>query len=98
MRRSPRRRRIRVGDTPLCFCVKRLSEYRDLMSGHCRRQMKFYERLGWELWRGRLGIRTLQGIESTPEDEEVMIMRLGKTPELDLKAFLTAEWRKGELW
>lgn len=59
---------------------------------------KFYERLGWELWRGRLGIRTLQGIESTPEDEEVMIMRLGKTPELDLKAFLTAEWRKGELW
>jgi len=59
---------------------------------------KFYERMGWELWRGRLGIRTVGGVESTPEDEEVMVRRLGKTPELDLKAFLTAEWRKGELW
>ena len=59
---------------------------------------RFYERMGWELWRGRLGIRTATGIEATPEDEEVMVMRLKKTPELDLNAFLTAEWRKGELW
>ncbi len=59
----------------------------------------FYERLGWELWRGPLGVRTATGIERTPKDEEVMIMRLRKTPaELDLNVFLTAEWREGELW
>jgi aminoglycoside 2'-N-acetyltransferase I len=58
----------------------------------------FYARLGWVRWRGRLGIRTAEGVEPTPADEEVMVMRLRKTPELDLDALLTAEWRDGELW
>ncbi len=58
----------------------------------------FYERLGWALWRGPLAIRTVAGIEPTPEGEEVMVMRLEHTPELDLTAPLTAEWREGELW
>ncbi len=57
----------------------------------------FYERLGWALWHGPLGIRTAAGIDPTPQ-EEVMIMRLEKTPELDLSVLLTAEWREGELW
>lgn len=61
-------------------------------------EAEFYARLGWELWRGRLGIRTEGGVEPTPEGEEVMVMRLEKTPVLDLDAFLTAEWREGELW
>ncbi len=59
---------------------------------------QFYERLGWELWRGPLAIRTASGLEPTPPDEEVMIMRLPATPMLDLTALLTAEWREGELW
>lgn len=59
---------------------------------------KFYERLGWELWQGPLAIRTASGLEPTPPDEEVMIMRLPATPPLDLTALLTAEWREGELW
>jgi len=58
----------------------------------------FYARLGWALWRGRLGIRTVEGVDPTPEGEEVMILRLTKTPDLDLNAALTAEWREGELW
>ena len=58
----------------------------------------FYERLGWVSWRGRLAIRTETGIEPTPEGEEVMVMRLRKTPDLDLDVLLTAEWREGELW
>lgn len=57
----------------------------------------FYERLGWELWRGPLGIRTDPGIQPTP-GEEAMILRLPKTPPLDLNRGLTAEWRVGELW
>ena len=57
----------------------------------------FYERLGWELWRGPLAIRTERGVLSTP-DEEVMILRLPRTPRLDVNSQLTAEWRVGELW
>ncbi len=58
----------------------------------------FYERLGWELWRGLLYIRTNNGLLLSPVDEQVMILRLPKTPPLDLSAPLSAEWREGELW
>lgn len=57
-----------------------------------------YARLGWELWRGPLYIRTPTGRDSTP-GESVMILRLERTPaDLDLDAPLSAEWRIGELW
>lgn len=58
---------------------------------------RFYARLGWESWRGPLGIRTVDGVEPTP-DEEVMVLRLPRTPALDLDAPLTAEWRPGDVW
>lgn len=59
----------------------------------------FYARLGWELWRGPLAIRRADGIEPTPPDEQVMILRLPRTPPaLITTALLTAEWREGELW
>ena len=57
----------------------------------------FYERLGWELWRGPLGIRTEHGLKPTP-GEEAMILRLPQTPVLDLDRAMSAEWRVGELW
>jgi aminoglycoside 2'-N-acetyltransferase I len=37
------------------------------------------------------------GVLGTP-DEQVMVLRLPRTPLLDLDAALTAEWRPGELW
>lgn len=58
----------------------------------------YYARLGWELWRGPLSIRTEEGLIQSPSDEEVMILRLPRTPELDIHAPLSAEWREGELW
>lgn len=60
--------------------------------------VEFYRRLGWELWRGPLFIRTNEKLLASPDDEEVMIFRLHKTPSLDLNAPLSAEWRDGELW
>jgi aminoglycoside 2'-N-acetyltransferase I len=56
-----------------------------------------YARLGWELWRGPLFVRTDAGLMPTP-DEEVMILRLPRTTPLDLDSPLSAEWREGELW
>jgi aminoglycoside 2'-N-acetyltransferase I len=59
----------------------------------------WYARLDWEQWTGPLSIRTAQGLLRTPdEDGHVMILRLPKTPPLDLAAPLSAEWRVGELW
>ncbi len=58
----------------------------------------YYGRLGWELWRGPLFIRTEDGLLPSPADEEVMILRLPQTPALDLQQPLSAEWREGELW
>ena len=59
----------------------------------------FYERRGWELWRGPLAIRRDGHLEPSPDDEQVMIRRLPRTPAtIDTRALLTAEWREGELW
>ena len=61
--------------------------------------VEYYERLGWERWRGPLFIRTKEGsLMSCLDSEEVMIYRLPQTPILDLNAPLSAEWREGELW
>ncbi|HUR93885.1 MAG TPA: GNAT family N-acetyltransferase [Gemmatimonadales bacterium] len=58
----------------------------------------FYDRLGWERWRGPLSVRTPSGDVPTP-DEEVMILRLPRTPSaLDVDAALSIEWRPGEVW
>jgi GNAT superfamily N-acetyltransferase len=59
---------------------------------------RFYARLGWELWRGPLFIRTDGALDPTA-DESVMILRLADTPaDLDLDEPLSAEWRPGEVW
>jgi len=58
----------------------------------------YYERLGWEQWRGLLYIRTAAGLVPTPGEGQLMILRLPKTPTLDVHDSLSAEWREGELW
>lgn len=58
----------------------------------------YYRRLGWEPWRGPLFIRQGQERLASPDDEEVMIYRLPKTPPIDTTSALSAEWRIGELW
>jgi aminoglycoside 2'-N-acetyltransferase I len=57
----------------------------------------FYTRLGWKLWRGPLYVRKGGDLLPTPDDT-VMVLPLPATPELDLNAPLSVEWREGELW
>lgn len=59
---------------------------------------QFYERLGWEVWRGPLGGRSEQGLVPTPDQEGIMILRLSQTPALDLSASLTIECQEGRIW
>jgi aminoglycoside 2'-N-acetyltransferase I len=60
----------------------------------------FYERLGWERWRGPLSVRTEHGERRTPEEDGyVMILRVPRTPaDLDLDAPISCEWREGDVW
>lgn len=67
------------------------------VGGLCPAQPTLYTKLGWVFWQGPLFIRTQDGLISTPE-ESIMILRLPKTPPLDLTLSLSAEWREGELW
>ena len=60
----------------------------------------FYERLGWERWRGPTWVRYPDGRrERTPDDDEsLMILRTPRTPALDLSAPLTCDARPGDVW
>ena len=58
----------------------------------------FYERLGWQIWRGPLAGRSEQGLIPTPDQRGIMILRLSRTPLLDLDAALTIECQTGRIW
>jgi aminoglycoside 2'-N-acetyltransferase I len=56
-----------------------------------------YARLGWEFWQGPLFGRK-DGKWIPIPGEQAMILRTRNTPELDLHAPLSIEWRDGEVW
>ena len=58
----------------------------------------FYERLGWEVWRGPLAGRSDGGLVPTPEQTGIMILRLPRTPALDLDGILTIECQPARIW
>ena len=43
-------------------------------------------------------VNTENGSVASPEDEEVMILHLPNSPDFDLDAPLSIEWRKYESW
>ena len=59
----------------------------------------FYERFGWQTWQGRAYVRTADGPERTPDEEGfIMVLRTPTTPELDLEAAISCDWRPGDVW
>jgi aminoglycoside 2'-N-acetyltransferase I len=58
----------------------------------------FYERLGWEIWRGPLAGRGDDGLIPTPEQRGVMVLRLPRTPALDLDQGLSIECQPHRIW
>lgn len=64
-------------------------------------QNGFYERLGWETWRGPTFVRMLDGqrIRSADEDGDVMVLRTPRTPpDLDLDGPVAVDWRPEQPW
>jgi aminoglycoside 2'-N-acetyltransferase I len=60
-------------------------------------RVSFYARLGWEEWRGPLAGRTATELLPTPDQKGIMILRLARTPALDVDGSLTIEY-DGRIW
>jgi aminoglycoside 2'-N-acetyltransferase I len=59
----------------------------------------FYERLGWQRWRGPSGVRTVAGTERTSEDDGfIMVLLTEASRHLDLAGLITCDWRPGDVW
>jgi len=59
----------------------------------------FYERLGWQIWRGPSSVRLDDGDRPTPdEDGYIMVLLTPSTPPLDLASPISCEWREGDVW
>lgn len=60
---------------------------------------EFYERLGWERWRGPTFANGPHGLERTPDDDGgIMILRTPRTSHLNLDGDIAADWRGGDVW
>lgn len=59
----------------------------------------FYERLGWERWRGPSSVRTPDGLLRTPdEDGWILVLRTPASGAIRLEAPISCDWRPGDVW
>jgi aminoglycoside 2'-N-acetyltransferase I len=59
----------------------------------------FYERLGWERWRGPTFVRDGPNVVRTAdEDDGIMVLRYSTTSNLDLSLPISCETRPGDAW
>ena len=59
----------------------------------------FYERLGWITWKGPTFVRADGGLEPTLDEDGYILVRLTPTsPQLDLSAPISCDWRPGDVW
>lgn len=71
------------------------------MGGLATGNNAFYERLGWETWRGPVGVRMPDGerVHDPGEDGHVMVLRTPRSPaDLSLDAPVFVDWRAGNPW
>ena len=60
---------------------------------------EFYERLGWERWRGPTFVSGRTGLERTPDDDGgILILRTPRASKIDLDGDIVADWRAGDVW
>ena len=59
----------------------------------------FYERLGWQPWRGPTFVREIDGLARTTDDDgAIFVLVTDRTPPLDLDAEIISDWRVGDPW
>ena len=93
---SPAHQRQGIGSAVMTHLAAALGDY-DVACLDTER-VSFYERLGWERWRGPLAGRSGDGLIPTPDQPGVMVLRLPGTPELDPDTLLTIEMHPARIW
>ena len=59
----------------------------------------FYERLGWETWRGPSSVRAPDGPRRTPdEDGYILVLRTPMSAPFALTEPISCDWRAGDVW
>jgi hypothetical protein len=58
----------------------------------------FFEQSGWERGRGPRAGRSGTELIPTPDQQNIMILRLARTPPLDLDRLLMIETQAGRIW
>ena len=59
----------------------------------------FYERLGWRTWQGPTYVRTPDGQRRTPDDDGyILVLTTPTSPQIELSAPISCEWRPGDVW
>ena len=59
----------------------------------------FYQRLGWETWRGPAFVRLPEGEQRTPDEEGyILVLRTPTSPPFDLTEKISCDWRPGDVW
>lgn len=81
--------------TPLAAVIRAETELGALSTG----APGFYQRLGWERWRGPTYVRRDgQPVRTPEEDDGVMVLRHGPSQALDLGAGIACDQREGDDW
>jgi aminoglycoside 2'-N-acetyltransferase I len=60
-------------------------------------RLSFYAQIGWEAWRGALAVRKADELVPTPDQKGIMILRLERTPPLDIDGLLVVDY-DGRMW
>jgi len=59
----------------------------------------FYARLGWERWQGPTYVRRgSQLVRTEAEDDGIMVLRFGRSKDVDVSAAISCEARTGDDW
>lgn len=95
---APGRRREGLGALAMTEAAERLR--REFAMGALSTGVHdFYERLGWERWRGPTFVRHgSEAIRTEEEDDGVMVLRFGPSEGIDLAGSLSCEGRRGDDW
>ena len=84
-----------IGSTLMRHLATVLSDFE--IAGLQTERVSFYARVGWEVWRGPLAGRRATELLPTPDQKGVMILRLARTPPLDVESLLVIEY-DGRIW
>jgi aminoglycoside 2'-N-acetyltransferase I len=59
----------------------------------------YYERFGWERWRGPTHVRGADGVRPTPEEDGlIFVLRHGPSATVDLGSAISCDQRTGDDW